>query len=309
MGKAADRQREHELRAGSKFWRAVGLREAFPDMPDKRVDNIVRRSWREFRTKDDYRRFLTAAQWFATHDWKGLTPRQIPLEGTHAKWLNPSRLSVIAHAIGVPSIDLEDRPGMLVLHYADPEWLDSGGRRDDLWTTRDTGFRLPYRPRIVVICENKDCAQSFPPFDGTVVVEGDGYSASGLLPQVPWLQGARDGVDAATGDDEHRRPLLVYWGDMDEAGYEIVANLRRRGLESVRTILMDPASWQAYAKWGTDIDRRGEKLRPSGRPAPEELTGDERAVWQLIRHEDHGVTRIEQERIPNSAVVDALERL
>ena len=59
---------------------------------------------------------------------------------------------------------------------------------------------------------------------GGIVVEGNGNASTGLLPQVPWVKEAE---------------TLIYWGDIDQKGFEIVHGLRSR-MRQLRTVLIDP---------------------------------------------------------------------
>lgn len=149
--------------------------------------------------------------------------------------------------------------------------------------TLGDNVRLPYEPSVVLIVENKDTAILFPEMAAAVVVEGNGNTSVGLLPRVPWIANA---------------PTIIYWGDIDGRGYEIVNGLREN-LRQVRTVLMDTATYEKYAEFGTYTDERGVALKPRKRSALPWLTTAERTVYLNLtdpawtRHR-----RFEQERIP-----------
>ena len=80
-----------------------------------------------------------------------------------------------------------------------PDHTASGRRRHDAWTTGDV-HDIAYRPRVVLVVENRDSRLWFPPVSDTIVVEGGGKAAAALLANVPWIRAA-----------DH----VVYWGDID----------------------------------------------------------------------------------------------
>jgi hypothetical protein len=152
---------------------------------------------------------------------------------------------------------------------------------------------LPYKPHVVLLVENKDTAVLFPEVAGGIAVEGNGNAATGLIPQVPWITGARK---------------IVYWGDMDARGYEIVDGLRR-SIPHLQTILMDPATYDRYERYGTNTDPGGSDLARARKNLPN-LTGEESVVYANLTDRDWNRHRlIEQERIPLSVAVESLSRL
>jgi hypothetical protein len=56
-------------------------------------------------TDVDFALLCRAGDWFATHDATGLTPRQVPIEGLHAKWLN-TRQHLVRELAGVDDLRL-----------------------------------------------------------------------------------------------------------------------------------------------------------------------------------------------------------
>jgi hypothetical protein len=224
-----------------------------------------------------------AARWFAGHDpaeWEQLTPRQVPVEGLHGKWLNGHR-PLVQTLAGLDSISLRQRPTRIYFTYLDPEYRRSNRRLHDSHTLHDQ-LDLPYRPRTVVIAENKDTAFQFPELAGAIAVEGNGNASVGLLPKISWIVGADQ---------------VVYWGDLDPKGYEIVNGLRAHGL-AVRTILMDRLTYETYERFGTNTETNGKPV-PHQRKDLDQLTDAEREVYLNLtdpawtRHR-----RVEQERIP-----------
>lgn len=237
----------------------------------------------------DFDLLCRAADWFACSDATGLTPRQVPIAGLHAKWLN-TRRSLVAELAGVSDLGLlPDHPPRIHFTYLDPGHRAAGGRVHDSATVGDAVV-LPYRPQVVLISENKDTAIHFPPLPGGVSVEGVG----------------KGGATAAAFDWLVSALRVVYWGDMDADGLEILNGFRAAGVPAV-SILMDLAAYDAWERFGTNVDKAGKPLgaRPA-RPVPH-LTDDERALYAALiapgwaRHR-----RVEQERIPLAVALEAV---
>lgn len=232
----------------------------------------------------DYHLAIKAAQWFATHDkseWAGLTPRQVPVEGMQGKWLNGHN-NLVRDLAGLDDLTLQQRPTRIYFTYLDPTYRKSGGRLHDSYTLTDR-ITLPYEPQIVLIIENKDTSVLFPELSGAIAVEGNGNASVGLLPDIDWIAGA-----------EH----LIYWGDLDARGYEIVNDLRARR-PSVRTILMDQPTYSAYERFGTNHEPNRKPIVQRPRRPLIELTSAEREVYENLTTPGWSQhLRVEQERIP-----------
>lgn len=229
----------------------------------------------------DFALLLVAARWFAHHDATGLTPRQVPVEGLHGKWLNTHH-RLIETLTNKPHLGLTDRSTRVHFTYLDPTHQEAGGRRHDSHTLGDT-TRPVYQPRIIVIAENKDTAVLFPALPNTISIEGNGYAGPALIPQLDWV---------------HRAERIIYWGDIDAAGYEIVHRYRAAGLP-IETILMDPDTYESYERWGTHTDDKNNPIVCAPAKPLDRLADPERIVYDSIT--DPGwtrVRRIEQERIP-----------
>lgn len=236
----------------------------------------------------------TAALWFADHDASGLTPRQVPIPGLHAKWLNTNQRHVEALA-GKPLGLAPPHPARLHFTYLDPDHLAGGGRRFDVATVGDA-TALAYPPRVVVISENKDTAVHFPATPGAVAVEGGG--SGGSTPAAfEWITTAE---------------LVVYWGDIDADGFAILDGYRTAGVPAV-SMLMDLATYRRYAPWGTYLRPDGTPVECTDpRPLPT-LTDAERTAYLAVCQPADGLPpRLEQERIPlpdaHLALLDLLAR-
>ncbi|TDB97140.1 Wadjet anti-phage system protein JetD domain-containing protein [Actinomadura sp. 7K534] len=249
---------------------------------------------------DDAEVLLSAVTWLSQNpDASAWTARQLPVPGMHTKWLD-THGALLRDVAGRDVRDeVRPRPAVLHLTYADPEHAASGRRRHDAWTTGDT-HDIAYRPRIVLVVENRDSRLWFPPVRDTVVVEGGGKAAAALLADVPWIRAA-----------DH----IVYWGDMDADGYAILNGFRAALAEpapdgappkTVTSILMDVTDLHRYAAHGVNHDKGGRPIKAS--PAVlTHLTEGEAAAYDTVATAGPApFRRIEQEAIP---LTDAATRL
>ncbi|MCL1800388.1 MAG: DUF2220 family protein [Promicromonosporaceae bacterium] len=244
---------------------------------------------------------LGAVRWLREHpDLSGYSLRQLPIPGIHTKWIEDHG-HILAEVAGRDvRAEVRRRPAVVHLTYLDPEYLARGEsvprdphwRRHDSWTAGDT-HDLAYRPDVVVVVENRDSRLFFPAYAGAVAVEGSGDAASSLLREIPWLTGAQ----------------VVYWGDLDAAGLEILDSLRAdlgtRDIPVV-SLLMDEAALAKYEHLGTMLDRHGHRITVHRRELPH-LTATERAAYDsVVAVGQATVRRIEQEKIPEPEVIAAL---
>lgn len=245
------------------------------------LPRLIRSIERQGYEATDFDLLVTVADWLTGNDPTGLTPRQVPIPGVHAKWLNHHQPHLLAlthrETLGL----LPEHPQRIHFTYLDPDHRAAGGRVHDSATVGDS-FDPAYQPQVVVISENKDTAIHFPPVAGGIAVEGAGFGGK-TAAEFEWLVGA---------------PRLYYWGDIDAHGYEILNGWRADGVP-VTSILMDPATQDRYEPFGTNKDA---KDRPLVGRAPKPLpllTDNERTVYERLTDPAWpGHRRIEQERIP-----------
>ncbi len=271
--------------------RAERLARDFPDLGERETARLLSLMRRRAPDAVDFDLACRAGAWFRENDAVGLTARQVPLTGFHAKWLDAAgRRSVVAELAGLDDLPLVERPMQVRFTYLDPKHLAAGGRRHDSWVAGDV-CPLAYGPDVIVICENRDSALWFPQVEGGISIQGDGFSAIRSLPMLGWVREA---------------PLVVYWGDMDAAGLEILSACREAGI-ACESMLMDMGSYERYRTFGTNVDKRG---RPLSAKVPLGLPGlrlPERELYlRLVDASCNGPRRIEQERIP---LLDAFEVL
>jgi hypothetical protein len=202
-------------------------------------------------------------------------------KGILRQWLD---LVLPAHAIRADEDHFERRFGLqylenhLLLRFLDPE------------VQRELGFpcsvlSLPLhtlggwsmnRGVRVVIVENKVNLLTMPPLPRTMAIGGLGNGVA-LLRYIPWLVSTS----------------IVYWGDLDTEGLEILSRLRAL-FPHTRSVMMDEP---AIARW------RHLKVQGTGRKPvpPPHLSSSERVAFELCVEKN---LRLEQERIPQSAVIE-----
>jgi len=242
----------------------------------------------------DFELLLTVADWYVEYPARaalGVTPRQVPIPGVHAKWLQSHRAGVQA-LTGLDDLGLlPGHPPRIHFTYLDPDHLAAGARVHDSATVGDS-FTPAYLPEVVVISENKDTAIHFPSLEGGISVEGVGKG--GKTPaSFYWIRDA---------------PIVVYWGDIDRDGYEILNGYRVDFDRDIDSILMDPETYETYEEFGTGLDQTGKALE-AGDPKPvDKLRTDERVMYLRVLDALHtGHRRVEQERIPLARALEAVE--
>ncbi|WP_420346184.1 Wadjet anti-phage system protein JetD domain-containing protein [Pelagibius sp.] len=232
-------------------------------------------------------------------DLTRLRLREVPCPGMHTKFLEQNRtvLKPILAALNVPldpkaltwagklgffeddtrMFELRDLDGS-VLPY--PHFALPAGQLTGECPARAAGAGTP---QGVVIVENQATFQALPRMPGIVAIFGRGFTVR-ILVSARWLA---------------FQPVL-YLGDLDHAGFQMVAGLRRDGLAHLQTALMDVRTAKVNKSyWVNDTSA------PGTNRAYEGLIDRERAAQQLMAA---GPWRLEQERIPFDMLVDNLER-
>ncbi len=236
---------------------------------------------------------LEVARYFIANPRPRLYPRQLPLP-------LPTKFIDQQHELLRPVLDF------LLGDQADPDARTFNGRFhlledeapvrmrfvDDALMTR-AGFRVhditqplsqfnQHDPSadVVLVVENKMCFLTLPAIAGGLAIWGGGKAAA-LLGKTTWLARCR----------------LIYWGDMDDTGYNILSELRKHHAH-VESLLMDEQAWQSH-----QLLAHEDKLDASP-PSSLHLTEPEAVAWRQVR-----LLRqmIEQEKIPLSVVVTALD--
>ena len=102
---------------------------------------------------------------------------------------------------------------------------------------------------------------------------------------------------------------VVYWGDMDADGLEILSMLRERGLDC-DSMFMDCAAYERYRRYGTNLSERGRRLAlRDPKPAPGLRPAERELYVRLCEDAAMPFRRVEQERITLADAAEALRGL
>jgi hypothetical protein len=242
----------------------------------------------------DWDRILGTVRWIDQRARPGLYLRQVDVPGVDTKFIERHRgilTDVLDRQLPASRIDpsvprsdfagryrFRNKPAYVRFRYlaAGPDGLSELTVRARELTASPPGISVVY------VVENEVTYLAFPPARNAIVIFGGGYAVS-VLEGLPWLAGCE----------------LVYWGDIDTHGFEILGRLRRR-FPHTRSILMDRATLLAHqSQWVTE---------PSpARADPAHLTPDEAALCHDLTTDHYAPSvRLEQERIRFSLLEAAL---
>lgn len=251
----------------------------------------------------EWPRLLQVVSWLQAHPRPGIYLRQVDIAGVDSKFIEAHR-GVLAElldlALAPEAIDhgasgvsqfcrrygFQDKPLRIRFRLLDPALaLLATGVDQDIALTQAAFARLDLPVSRVFITENEVNFLAFPPLAGSMVIFGAGYGFEALA-AARWLQ----------------QRCIYYWGDIDTHGFAILDQLRSQ-LAHVQSFLMDSDTLMAHAAlWG-------EEPQALLRDLPR-LSGDERAVFEALRHRRLGArVRLEQERIGFGWVQRALAGL
>ncbi len=137
---------------------------------------------------------------------------------------------------------------------------------------------IDLRTETAIVVENKAPFLSLPPLTGTFALFGSGFDV-GSLKGVRWLSECR----------------LLYWGDLDGQGFEILAMLRQN-IPNAQSVLMDARTFDAFQRFvvpGTPT-----------LPVPDlALTPDEQLLYNWLVENNF---RLEQEKLTAEYVLAML---
>jgi len=238
---------------------------------------------------------LDVVDYLLRHPRPGVFAREIPLSvdtkyiEQHVRILEPwLNILLPPETIRADERHFERRFGLrypepqVMLRFLDPElqatfsspWRECSVALHALAAT-------PIAAATVIIVENKVNLLTFPELPSAIAIGGMGNGIVDLI-YIAWLADR----------------TLWYWGDLDVEGFEILSRLRIR-FPGTRSFLMDDATLH---RWKDDLAVSG-NLRSC--EVPPMLTESETAAFRLCLA---GNLRVEQERIPQSAVVEAFKK-
>jgi hypothetical protein len=243
---------------------------------------------------DDWDAALTVVRHLATNPVADLMIRQLAIRGVHTKWIE-QHANLILTMICPPDTPLVDGDSLAQLrHYIGlrskesrinvalrcPRLRSGAGGLDRFAATVTTLNASTLRPRAVLIVENDELGHTLTSdIDDLAVIHGLGKAVT-LLAGLDWL---------TTAD------TVLYWGDIDRAGLQCLAALRRTGI-SVTPILMDLETLQRHLEFT--------HLAATQDPSydiPDGLTEAEADLYEHLNgyHRERGEDlQLEQEHIP-----------
>lgn len=234
---------------------------------------------------------IAVTQFFVAHPWPDCYARQIPVKvdtkfierhsGVLREWLDRllPRSAIAPHEKKFARrFGLRDGQPHRAIRLLDPDLAaELGLPFDELSLPMRSIAPLPVKNATVVVVENNLNLLTLPPMKRGLAIRGAGSNVS-RLHQIEWLHTNR----------------LLYWGDIDVAGLDILSRLRQL-FPHVESVLMDlPALLENRASCGKNKGKIGSP--------PANLTPGEREAYEYCLAHDVG---LEQEQIPQ-AQVDAL---
>jgi len=265
--------------------RIAVVRHTIPHLCDEELARVLRMT--KAMPDDEFRMAIEAGAWFRQNDARGVSAREVNLPGfLDSKWLDRGNHRQLVKLLsGKDDLSLRVRLSHTWFKYLD---TTPSGRRFDSHTTGDVQV-VEYQPDVVVIVENQDSFESFPKLRRGICVFGSGNKGPASIPHIPWVRDAM---------------RVVYWGDMDADGLQILNSYRAAGL-NCESILMDLDAYDLYAAYGTIFEADGSKIKPRSRLDLGFLTVGEQDLYERLTDPSFsGFRRIEQERIPLKDVLE-----
>jgi len=257
---------------------------AFPELADE-----LPRCWKLLRTGDFlfWQRVCQVLRFFREQPFPERHARELPIP-IPTKFIGENRsllerlLQIVApHSLREDGETFEDRIGLKT-----PESLVECRLLDDAllpdWKFRQLTIGVSDLAHLEVvpattflITENRTNFLTLPPLPATIALQGQGYAVS-RLKRVPFLNERR----------------LLYWGDLDVQGFEILAVLRQI-FPQVESALMSADIWHRLS----DFRQAGVRSRNQPQRFLPYLHPEEIALFELLQSTDQ---RLEQEHIPQA---------
>jgi hypothetical protein len=266
-------------------WRQCAA--VWPDLADALRTHA---EWLAGLSEADYPRFLAVIDWLSANPESGLYVRQLPILGVDTKWIDRNfgpvgKLLAIRtgrsgtfHQIAGLRVDGPRRR----IRLLDETLRSKVGGLGDLNLPLEALAKLELPFRAAMVLENLHSLLALGDLPGTVAIAGGGYSVV-ELGALPWLSSI---------------PLL-YWGDIDAAGFGCLNALRAHHPHA-ESFLMDEATFQRH-----ETLRGGDPA--ASFPVLPNLTPREQMMYaRLAQLPDATQNRLEQERIPWESAWPAL---
>lgn len=262
------------------------------------VSWVVANPLRAIRHQDIWRDVLSVVSWIATNSTKALYLRQMDVEGIDTKFIDTHRKfldDLLTIVLPDHQIDSEytatdftrrfrfrPKPSYTRLRLLSPDPTFPKGLSEITLRTEELAA-LEITVDTIFVVENEISYLAFPVVPNSIVVFGSGFGLA-TLRDIPWLDSKE----------------IVYWGDIDTHGFDILHRLRAR-FASVQSILMDHQTLLAHPQqWVKEPS-------PTNR-ALTNLTDVEEALYHDLIEDRYGQgVRLEQERVRFSLLKQALQ--
>jgi len=246
---------------------------------------------------------LAVADYVTSRPVTGMMMREIAVEGVHTKWIEQNATLLLDLICRPGSAQPDGNPVARLQHVLGlrakdtrvnvalrcPRLRSAVAGIERFSATIGTLNDSQLAPPIVLIVENDQPGYTLDnDIQGLAVVHGLGDSATNLI-ALKWLQTAE---------------RVLYWGDIDRAGLQIVASLRRAGIQA-RGILMDCNTLDTYR----DRAHKAPKFQAADLTVPTGLTADETHLYDRLNahYKRSGEERqLEQEHLPAQTVQSAV---
>jgi hypothetical protein len=272
------------------------LRETEVSMPQL-ASWVVANPLRAIRHQDIWRDVLSVVSWITTNRTETHYLRQIDVEGIDTKFIDTHRKlldDLLTIVLSDHQIDSEytatdftrrfrfrPKPSYTRLRLLNPEPTFPKGLSEITLRTEELAA-LELTADTIFVVENEITYLAFPVVPNSIVVFGSGFGLAALR-DVPWLDSRE----------------IIYWGDIDTHGFDILHRLRAR-FASVQSILMNHQTLLAHPQqWVKEPS-------PTNR-ALTNLTHLEEALYHDLIEDRYGqAVRLEQERVRFSILNEAL---
>lgn len=244
---------------------------------------------------DKWEDLLKVCTYFKNNPKPNLYIRELPIN-VHTKFVekNQSTLTILLEAIlNQSDISSEKRfEKRFGLKYAEPmirfKILDQDIAGTVFSGVSDLALPISHFIQLnldvskVIIVENKTSLYTtltLPNMHKTIAIFGQGFGVSNLK-GINWL----------------KTKEILYWGDFDAHGFEILSQVRGY-YSQTKSVLMDKITFDAFYKNDSGSDYKTTHL--------EHLTEIENKLYQTILEKN---LRLEQEKIPNEYVIEYFDK-
>jgi hypothetical protein len=237
---------------------------------------------------------LTVCRYFLEHPRPGLYIRELPLS-VHTKYVEehigilrelleqllPAETIVPDASTFQQRFGLREEESLIHARFLDDQLEKRYGiPLSELCTPRSQFARLNLRVQHCIITENKMTFLTLPALPDTFALHGGGFKVS-CLAAIPWL----------------RECPLIYWGDLDAQGFQILSQLRAI-FPHVVSLMMNEATLQTFSSFCVA------GMPCSVRQLPY-LTPEEHTLFLRLTE---GNIRLEQERISHGYALEQIYR-